>query len=297
MSGRSRALVIGIGVFAGLAVQDAGAFVPKPERALAAVAQANLTSGRTQAIQLDLVLRIGDRDAIATGQLVSHPSGLARLELRGSSGRVDRYLLSGPELLAAKDGEPLADPQPMLQPVFLLQPSSQETLRAALESFGVDSRWIGIAPCGDADCYVFGDPELAAPEVHRIPAPKAEQAADELGSDAMGTLELEARRESTGPVARLWVDTETLQIQRIDRTSGESMVLGPLVRFERLMVPAWFEVLQPGRPPIHFDVKRAIRVNANPQAFNPTWLYSPVDPIDPRAPGAGALSPDSPTTP
>jgi len=311
----SGGLVIGLGVFAGLAAQDARAFVPKPERALEAVAQANQTSGRTQAMQLDLVLRIGDRDAIATGQLVSHPSGLARLELRGSGGRVDRYLLSGPELLAAKDGEPLVDPQPMLQPVFLLQPSSQETLRAALESFGVDSRWIGIAPCGDADCYVFGDPELAAPVVHRIHVslPDKENEADALGGDPMGvgtrreedssdvsaatrrgTLALEASRESTGPVARLWVDTESLQIQRIDRTSGESMVLGPMVRFDRLMVPAWLEILQPGRPPIHFDVKRAIRVNANPQAFNPTWLYSPIDPIDPRA--AGALAPASPTS-
>jgi hypothetical protein len=109
------------------------------------------------------------RDAIATGQLVSHPSGLARLELRGSGGRVDRYLLSGSELLAAKDGEALDDPQPILQPIFLLQPSSQETLRVALESFGVDSRWIGVAPCGELDCYVFGDPALAAPEVHRLP--------------------------------------------------------------------------------------------------------------------------------
>jgi len=72
------------------------------------------------------------------------------------------------------------------------------------------------------------------------------------------------------------------------------MVLGPMVRFDRLMVPAWLEILQPGRPPIHFDVKRAIRVNANPQAFNPTWLYSPIDPIDPRA--AGALAPASPTS-
>jgi len=309
-------LVIGLGVVAGLAAQDARAFVPKPERALEAVAQANLTSGRTQAIQLDLVLRIGDRDAIATGQLVSHPSGLARLELRGSGGRVDRYLLSGPELLAAKDGEPLADPQPMLQPVFLLQPSSQETLRAALESFGVDSRSIGIAPCGDADCYVFGDPELAAPEVHRIPVATQDEAeapgGDPTGDGASqtraiqdvsvatrkGSLALEARRESTGPVARLWVDSETLQIQRIDRASGESMVLGPMVRFGQLMVPAWLEILQPGRPPIHFDVKRAVRVSANPQAFNPTWLYSPVDPIDPIDPRAtGALAPASPTSP
>lgn len=290
-----------------LASLEALAFVPKPERALAAVAQANLTSGRTQAIQLDLVMRVGDRDAIATGQLVSHPSGLARLELRGNGGRVDRYLLSGPELLAAKDGEALEHPQPMLQPIFLLQPSSQETLRVALESFGVDSRWIGVAPCGDLDCYVFGDPELAAPEVHTLPgagadggpamAPSTDLTAGRAEAGSGGVLEIAPARASRGAVARLWVDSETLQIQRIDRESGESLYLGPLVRFERLMVPAWLEVQEPGQPLIHFDVKRAVRVNANPQAFNPSWLYSPVEPADPStsaAPVPALASPSSP---
>ena len=305
-----RSLVLGgLGTLIVLASLEAIAFVPKPERALAAVAQANLASGRTQAIQLDLVMRIGDRDAIATGQLVSHPSGLARLELRGSGGRVDRYLLSGPELLAAKDGEALAHPQPMLQPIFLLQPSSQETLRVALESFGIDSRWIGVAPCGDLDCYVFGDPDLAAPEVHALPgasagggpamAPSTDLTARSAQAGSGGALEIAPVRASKGAVARLWVDSDTLQILRIDRESGESLYLGPLVRFERLMVPAWLEVQEPGKPPIHFDVKRAVRVNANPQAFNPSWLYSPVDPVDPAASSASApaLAAPSPSSP
>jgi hypothetical protein len=62
------------------------------------------------------------------------------------------------------------------------------------------------------------------------------------------------------------------------------------------MVPAWLEIHEPGRDPIHFDVKRAIRVNANPQAFNPAWLYSPIDPLDPSA-GPGVPSPAAPTSP
>ncbi len=303
------ALALGLVGTAGLAPREVAAFVPKPDRALAGVAQANASSGRTQAIQLDLVLRIGDRDAIATGQLVSHPSGLARLELRGGSGRVDRYLLSGTDLLAAKDGEPLPDPQPMLQPVFLLQPSSLETLRVALASFGIDSRWIGVAPCGELDCYVFGDPALAAPEPRRAPVPGEADAADrevadvaESGlSDDPGALLEEpafaAPFAATGPVARLWVDIESLQIQRIDRASGETLQLGPLVRFERLMVPAWLEILEPGRDPIHFDVQRAVRVSANPQAFNPAWLYGPIDPLAPGGRPAGVPAPASPTNP
>ncbi|MBY0399301.1 hypothetical protein K2X89_03330 [Myxococcota bacterium] len=313
-SGRALAATAALGLAAliGLDARPARAFVPKPDRALAAIAQANLTSGRTQAIQLDLVMRIGDQAGLATGQLVSHPSGLARLELRGSGGRVDRYLLSGPELLAAKDGEALADPQPMLQPVFLLQPSSQETLRVALESFGVDSRFIGVAPCGELDCYVFGDPALAAPAVRRLPVggrdggagagdveagARGDSASDADGLDPAddfardtairgGRRELEPARDPGRPIARLWADTETLQIQRIDRDSGESLQLGPIVRFERLMVPSWLEIQRPGEPAIHFDVKRAVRVNATPQAFNPSWLYSPIDPADPAAGGS-----------
>ena len=294
-----------VAVLIGLGAAQAVAFVPKPERVLAAVAQANATSGRTQAFRLDLVMRIGEREGIATGELVSHPSGLARLELRGRSGRVDRYLLSGPELLAAKDGAPLEHPQPMLQPVFLLQPSTLETLRVALETFGVDSRLIGLAPCGELDCYVLGDPGLAVPELHPIAsdalglaqgAGEGIEAGDAEGvggepAGGHGLLEVAPPSEPGRPVARLWVDTESLQIQRIDRASGESMQLGPLVRFERLMIPAWLEIVAPGEPPIRFDVERAVRVNAAPQAFNPSWLYSPIDPVEPAGPGAGAATP------
>jgi hypothetical protein len=299
IAGVSARAIVGFGLVGLLCVDApaARAFVPKPDRALTAIAQANLSSGRTQAIQLDLVMRIGEREAIATGQLVSHPSGLARLELRGNGGRVDRYLLSGPELLAAKDGEPLENPQPMLQPIFLLQPSSQETLRVALETFGVDSRYIGLAPCGDLDCYVLGDPALAAPAVRALPASEGDATADGP-SEARGMLEIAPIGTTGRPVARLWVDTETLQVQRIDRVSGESMQLGPLVRFERLMVPAWIEIQAPGEPTIHFDVKRAVRVNATPQAFNSRWLYGPIDPADPApspgAPGAPSRVPASP---
>jgi len=274
------------------------AFVPPPERALAAVAQANAASGRTQAFQLELVMRIGDRDAVATGELVSHPSGLARLELRGSGGRVDRYLLAGPDLQAAKDGEPLPDPQPLLQPVFLLQPASQETLFVALESFGIDGGAIGLAPCGDLDCYVFGDPSLAAPKRIVLPGAGSDPAIGDAAAGGApasgGRLELAPAPASGGPVARLWVDSESLQIQRIDRASGESVLFGPLARFERLMVPAWLEIQEPGRDTIRFDVKRAIRVNANPQAFNPSWLFSPIDPVAPAGGAAPALAAPAP---
>ena len=205
------------------------------------IAKVNRASGRTQALQLKLTMSVGEGGPIAAAELISHPSGLARLEIRGYRGRVDRYLLSGSELLAAKDGRPLERPQPMLQPFFLLQPSTEATLRAALEAFGVQSEWIGLAPCGEQDCFVIGDPRLAAPlptapiepaggELDVLDDPLSNRSVDagpvrdssEEGDDAAG--EHEFPNESgvgeplIGPslslptsdaIARLWVDEGT----------------------------------------------------------------------------------------
>ncbi len=277
-----------------------------------AIAEVNQVSGRTSAIAMDLTMRVGDREPIASGELITHPSGLARLELRGYGGRVDRYLLSGDELLAAKDGAPLERPQPMLQPLFLLQPDTPETLRAALRTFGIESDWIGIAPCGEQDCFVIGDPRLAV----RSPA-EDETAGDRPDDPLAGTpgdeTTLEESSETlrgggdpesellTGPllevggasvdsdasddeatgdrlIPRLWVDIQKLQVRRIDRANGVFTVFGPMVRFDKLEVPAWFEVHEPGAQTIRFDVDRAVAVNAPPQAFSRKWLFAPVDP-------------------
>jgi hypothetical protein len=112
--------------------------------------------------------------------LISHPSGLARLEVRGADGRVDRYLLSGDELLGATDGRGVSRPRPLLQPYFLLQLDSEVTLRAALESFGIQSDSIGLAPCGEQDCFVIGDPRLAAPLPLPAPLPESGVLGDPL---------------------------------------------------------------------------------------------------------------------
>lgn len=274
---------------------NAFAMVPTSSRTMKAIAKVNRSSGRTMAIQLDLTMRVGDQDPIASGELISHPSGLARLELRGYGGRTDRYLLSGGELLAAKDGRRLDRPQPILQPFFLLQPGTETTLRAALETFGVNSEWIGLAPCGDRDCFVIGDPRLA-----ELTPPPLNAAADETHvlDDPLDPPEVESGSESKaqpalqearligpalalpeeGQIPRLWVDTRDLQVRRIDRSSGVFTIFGPIIHFEKLQVPAWFEIHAPGEPTIRFDVDRAVQVNAPPQAFSRSWLLAPTDP-------------------
>lgn len=301
------------------------AYIPQAERVLQALAELNRSSGRTQAIQLDLTMRVGDRPPVAQGELVSHPSGLARLELKGFSGRLERYLLVGRELSASRDGLPLERPWPLLQPFFLLQADSGTTLRVALETFGVLPDVIGLAPCGDDDCFVFGDPRLAAP----LPQPELRQPGVESDPERLGDALVdplddlrgadpeaeaatgdgaEGEGESLeGPILglpagaggsadgdgralrlaesllpRLWVTTEDLEVRRIDRVTGEFMILGPMVRFERLQVPAWLEIHEPDSEPIRFEVDRALTVNAVPQAFSRSWLMAP----PPRPPGS-----------
>jgi hypothetical protein len=257
-----------------------------------AIASVNRASGRTKAIQLDLTMRVGDRDPIAVGELISHPTGLARLELRGYGGRVDRYLLSGSELLAAKDGQRLDRPQPMLQPFFLLQPATETTLRAALETFGVQSKWIGLAPCGEQDCFVIGDPRLDATPVP--PSPESSSGEEDVSDNPLGARGGEAavapNRSSERPLAgpalslpedglipRFWVDTRDLQVRRIDRKSGVFIIFGPIKSFDKLQVPAWFEIHEPGAQTIRFNVDRAVQVNAAPKAFSRKWLLAPID--------------------
>jgi hypothetical protein len=313
--GRAHARALGVALVAVLALAwPAAGFVPTAERTIKAIAEVNRSSGRGSSIQLDLVMRIGDRGPLAEGELISHPTGLARLELRGYSGRVDRYLLSGSELLGAKDGVPLDRPQPMLQPIFLLQPATETTLRAALSTFGVQSEWIGLAPCGDEDCFVIGDPRLDA----RPPSPPEGSRDGATGDGAVvedplagidddgGSAGGGAVRPLSGPtldlpgeglIPRLWVSTRDLQVRRIDRRSGVFVIFGPMKHFEKLVVPAWFEIHEPGAQPIRFEVERALSVNAAPKAFSRKWVFAPVETdaaeaADPSAdaPAAGAAT-------
>jgi hypothetical protein len=296
------------------------AFIPEADRTMKAIAAANRASGRSQALRLTLTMRVGDREPVARGELISHPTGLARLELRGYSGRHERYLLSGRELMATRDGRFLDSPRPLLQPFFLMQPASEVTLRAALETYGVISDAIGLAPCGEEDCFVIGDPRLAAP----LPIVLPDEGDLALLDDALADPEAErssplprsgGAEESAGAAAplegpelavagsaripgvgrdallpRIWVETRGLEVRRIDRADGVFMIVGPMVAFEKLRVPAWLEIHEPEAEPIRFEIDSAVAVNAPPKAFSRRWLTTPVEP---DAEGGAAASPDA----
>ena len=269
-----------------LAAAVAEAVIPLASRTMSAIAGVNRAAGRTQALRLEVTMRIGDEPPIASGELISHPSGLARLELRGYEGRIDRYLLTGDELQGTMNGRSLSEPRPLLQPFFLLQPSTGATLHAALDSFGIRTDSIGFAPCGDDDCLVIGDPRLAAPRIAAPPVVQDPSDASEEGSeDVPDRLDPLAGRvfEPVAPLLggeladqwlpRFWVDAESLEVRRIDRGDGVFVIFGPMARFDRIEVPGWIEIHEAGRPsPIRFEVDRAVQVNAPAKAFNRSWL-------------------------
>jgi hypothetical protein len=280
------AMTVGFGLLAGVVAQ---AVIPLPARTMKAIAGVNRASGRTQALQLELRLRIGNEPPIAVGELISHPSGLARLEVRGYEGRVDRYLLSGDELVGTVNGERISRPGPLLQPFFLLQPGSESTMRTALEAFGIRTESIGLAPCGEEDCFVIGDPRLEAP-LPMAQAMPGDGEFEDLGldSDPSGSRMRPPREEVEdieaeivdGRLPRFWVDTRELQVQRIDRADGVIVIFGPVASFEQIKVPAWFEIHEPEEAfPMRFEVDRAVQVNAPPNAFDRSWLI-PTDAKD-----------------
>ncbi|HEX9813542.1 MAG TPA: hypothetical protein VGB31_01190, partial [Myxococcota bacterium] len=71
----------------------ANAAIPNAEKIADAVAETNRLSGRSDPVLLEVTLRIGDGEPVGTGVLASHPTGLARLELRSRRGFVERHLL------------------------------------------------------------------------------------------------------------------------------------------------------------------------------------------------------------
>jgi hypothetical protein len=64
-----------------------------------------------------------------------------------------------------------------------------------------------------------------------------------------------------------------------------------MVDFEKLRVPGWFEIHEPGEQVIRFEVGRAVQVNAPPQAFSRKWLLTPVDAEPATTPAAPTLPP------
>jgi hypothetical protein len=221
----------------------ASAGTPSADKLAGAVADANRKAGRAKPLLLEISLRIGDAPPSATGTLATHPTGLARLELRGSDG-LERHLLQGNRYAASRDGEILVSPRPLLPPLFLLQEDTGAALRAALASFGIAASEIGLGLVDDRDCYVIGG---------RTP-----QSPDRLAPS----------------LPLLWVELGSFEIVAVDRADGVRYRFGPAGKFDGVSMPRWIEILTPGELPARLELQRVAKANAPAAAFGQDWLSS-----------------------
>jgi len=300
--GRRRALVVAGVLSVGCLAGAAWGVLPAAERVTDAVADSNRAAGRSEALRLDLSLRIGGGDPIATGQLVTHPTGMARLELVKPGEFVERHTLQGTEHLAARNGRPVDGPRPFLPPLFLLQATSAVSLEAALRQQGVEVEALGIAPCGESDCYVVGDPALVPPPPpSEVLAEKVEgEEATALEGAPEGGLEpapeppprarepQEQEEDDDRPRATVWIDVDGYEVRRLQSAEGVRVLLGPAASFDKLRVPAWLEIREPTHVPVTLEVIRAAAVNAPANAFGREWLYAT------PPPGGGEMESASP---
>jgi hypothetical protein len=245
---RRVAALAGIGLACALAARRAEAVIPSAERVADAVATTNKASGRTEPLWLDVTLRIGDGEPLAQGVLTTHPTGLARLELRSTRGFVERHLVQGNEYGASRDGKMLDQPRPFLPPVFLLQAVSGAALQAALTSFGVAAQQATLGLGDDHDCYVLGG---------RAPR----------GKDGVEP-----------PQPSMWIDLESFDVVRIDRGDGVRFRFGPAERFGNVRLPRWISIEAPGQPTARLDIVKVTPANAPAASFTTDWLLAPTEP-------------------
>jgi hypothetical protein len=241
-----------VGALLAIPADMAVAVIPNSDRIANTVALTNRASGRAVPVLVDVTLTIGGNEPLASGVLASHPTGLARLELRSAKGFVERHLLQGNAHTASRDGEMLTNPRPFLPPLFLLQATSGAALRAALTSFGVASVQSTLGKVGERDCYVLGGRlkygERFAPGVGEILLPS------------------------------FWVDIENYEVVQIDRPDGVRYRFGPSADFGGIRLPRWIEVESRSEPTARLEVDRVAPANAPAAAFGTHWLSAPANP-------------------
>ena len=291
----SRARAAGAFVAVLLLALPATGVVPRADRIARAAAEANRTSGRDQALQLDLTLRVADREPIGTGKLVTHPTGLARLELRDAAGRTERHLLLGTEHSASRGGSELDEPRAFLPPLFLLQVDSPATFEQALADYGLDLSAAALAPCGTRICYVLGDPARVPP-----PLPGEESGEEDEDGEEIAAVFGQEEEEDTPdfffdetmrdpvPPPTLWVDSRTFEIVRIESRSGVAVEFGPTADYGGVRFPDAITIHEPEREPVRFDILGVTAVNAPAAGFTRVWLLTPAGDAQEASPKAPA---------
>jgi hypothetical protein len=217
------------------------------------VAGINRTDRRATPLEIGVELVRDGSEVVGAGTLQIHPAGLARLELRGAAGLVERHLLLGASHAASRNGAPLANPPPFLAPLQLLQASSPAALESALGQLGAAPGEIALGRAGESDCFVLGGRD---PGPDRAPPRRA----------------------------ALWVDSTSFEAARIDRADGVRFELGPPDSFGEVRFPAWITVVAPAQPALRLVVRTVARSALDAGAFRREWLVEPVGANPPAAP-------------
>jgi hypothetical protein len=240
-------LIFAVLLWALLVWLPARAYFPSPPRVAAAVAEANREAGRPRVLEVGVALYRGStQEPVATGELLSAPAGLSRLELRSPRGDMERHLLRGKKILASRDRRALAAPRPFLPPFFLLQAASGKALTASLLTLGVSAHEVALGYEGEHDCYVLG-----------------------------GRASSSSRAAALSVRPALWVDQESLELVRFDRGDGVRFRLGPSADFGSVRLPSWIEASDLHGFVGRLEVLGAREVSAPPESFHPGWLGAP----------------------
>lgn len=237
MIGRRASLWATVFGLAVVAAAVAAAHIALPEPVARAAAKVNRDAKRAQALRIPVaVIAQGAEAPSGTGTLLASPDAKARLEVRHSRGFVERQLRRSGGVSAARDGQLLDQPRPLLPPMWVLQVRSGARLLARLGELGGNPGVVSLGYDGAHDCYVLG------------------------GRD--------------GPA--FWVDQDTLAVVRIDLAGGVVYRLGPVEGEEDgVALPGWIEMEQPGVPTLRLELGSPSAVSPPDDAFRPEWLTAP----------------------
>ncbi len=232
----------------------ASAYIPKITKIRSAIASANQRGARNTGLRLQVALFSGSFDdagtlssdgktLLAKGELETLPSGLARIELRGTQGQVERHLMRGAEYLASRNGVRLDDPRPLLFPAFLLQASDGNLLASNLASLKIAHEKVSLGLRADRDCYVLGERARGASDAGVPPTQ-----------------------------ASFWVDMNGFYAVALDLASGARYRFGPFTSFQGVQLPQWISIEKPGMATLLLEVQGAAKTTLPAAAFQAGWI-------------------------
>lgn len=222
----------------------AGAYLPGVEPVARTAAKQNRAAERSQPVRVAFEVRYAkdgkEAAPLASGHLLASPDGVAGMELVRPNGSVERQARHSGGLRATRGGSLVADPRPVLPPLWLLQSGNGSRLLGRLAELGGDPRAMALGYDGPHDCYVLGG-------------------------------------RAGGPA--VWIDLESFTVARIDVSGGVTYRFGPEKGGNSIRMPGWIEVESPGEPTFRLDLGTPSAAPADAPELSAAWLASAGAPV------------------